>query len=359
MNSLRKTRTGYTFPSEQALEDFLYQRGLFELYGFIPVARQVALNEEFCDLVAVTTEGQPILIELKNKGERHVVSQLTRYYAALIERKPFRGKLNYDLPVRLMVLSPDFHRHALIDRAYNRLPIEFHRHAIVVGDTGVVFEATDIDTNVRVTVALTVDASTEVPTDEIPAKLQKWLSSCSTTLEHRIRNLRTAILAADNRYREIVVGPNLFLYGLSKLAPVAEIRYNPQRGEPVVFLWLPDAPLTQMLTNRRQKTGRMRLWFHDNDVTHLGYVPEGLGKMKLYAELEKTLKIKPNQKGEEGGAVTVRRPNGYDGYMTLSARGDRKSHLPLPIRKYFERNPIARRQTVLETLVEIAIRHSS
>jgi RecB family endonuclease NucS len=51
-----------------------------------------------------------VVLELKNGEDRYVVQQLTRYYDALLEHKPFADRVDYDRPVRLIAITPKFHR---------------------------------------------------------------------------------------------------------------------------------------------------------------------------------------------------------------------------------------------------------
>ncbi|NEQ47591.1 MAG: DUF91 domain-containing protein [Leptolyngbya sp. SIOISBB] len=59
------------------------------LLGLKVIAQQRPINGQICDLVAVSETGQFIILELKNQEDRYIVQQLTRYFDAFIEERPF------------------------------------------------------------------------------------------------------------------------------------------------------------------------------------------------------------------------------------------------------------------------------
>lgn len=360
MEHLRKIRGGFAFPSEKALENYLCSGALETLLALRIVERQFRVDEEqICDIVAATPEGRPVIVELKNEVEKYVVPQLTRYYASFIERKPFVGKLDYTLPVRLIAVAPGFDRYNHIDRRFNTLSIEFHRHEIVEVDGEVLFRIVEIETGVEKSLRLRIAPQSHLDSgnrEEIPGRLKRWLSGCPPAVEKAILKMRETLLATNGRIKEIAVGSNVFLYGISTGSPVAEIRYNAQRGEPVVFLRLRDSDFRSLLTNRKQKVGRMRLWFDDEDVTHIGYVPKNLGQMKTFAEWKQKLKLQFDWDPKDTRRqVDYRKPEGNTGYKELRATGGLKSHMPLAIRHYFAKSPEPRSGTVLPRLTQIAL----
>lgn len=83
------------------------------------------VNGEVCDILAIDTLGGLVIIELKNGEDRYVVQQLTRYYANLLEKKPLEAHIKYEKPVRLIAVTPSFHKHNWIDKQFNKLDIEF------------------------------------------------------------------------------------------------------------------------------------------------------------------------------------------------------------------------------------------
>jgi hypothetical protein len=128
--ALRKTATGWEFVSEEALEDFVAAH-LENLLGLTTIERQYSISEQRSELIAVDDDRSLTVLELKNSEDRYIVQQLTRYYHALLESKPFADRINYDRPVRLIAIAPNFHRDNFTDRKYSQLNLQFLECAIV------------------------------------------------------------------------------------------------------------------------------------------------------------------------------------------------------------------------------------
>lgn len=122
--ALKKTETGWEFVNEAALEDFVWDN-LKPLLNLTPLKRQYFVRGEACDILAVDDNRQLVVLELKNTEDRYIVQQLTRYYDALLEVKPFQAEVDYGKPVRLVAVAPNFHRHNEIDRKYHKLIFVF------------------------------------------------------------------------------------------------------------------------------------------------------------------------------------------------------------------------------------------
>lgn len=91
--ALKKTGTGWEFVNEAALEDFVWDN-LKPLLNLTPLKRQYFVKGEICDILAVDDNRQLVVLELKNTEDRYIVQQLTRYYDALLEVKPFDTKVD-------------------------------------------------------------------------------------------------------------------------------------------------------------------------------------------------------------------------------------------------------------------------
>lgn len=122
--ALKKTGTGWEFTNEAALEDFVWDN-LKSLLNLTPLKRQYFVRSEVCDILAVDDNRQLVVLELKNTEDRYIVQQLTRYYDALLEVKPFDAEIDYSKPIRLVAVAPIFHRHNEIDRKYHKLIFGF------------------------------------------------------------------------------------------------------------------------------------------------------------------------------------------------------------------------------------------
>lgn len=102
--SLRKVAQGWEFASEKSLEDFVWST-LEDLLHLRPFQRQYAVKGEVCDILALTADRRLVILELKNTEDRYVVQQLTRYYANLLEERPFSEVIDYEKLVRLIAIT--------------------------------------------------------------------------------------------------------------------------------------------------------------------------------------------------------------------------------------------------------------
>jgi RecB family endonuclease NucS len=143
--NLRKTGTGWEFESEVALEDFVWTN-LKQLLGLTPRKRQYRVNGQICDIVAVDENKRLVVLELKNVEDRGIVQQLTRYYDALLDEKPFHEEIDYEQPVSLVAITPTFHKDNLTDRKYHRISFHFLQFKIIQDEDKLYLQLKDIDT---------------------------------------------------------------------------------------------------------------------------------------------------------------------------------------------------------------------
>lgn len=283
--SLRKVSEGWEFSSELALEVFIWEH-LETLLQLQPFQRQYAVMGEVCDILALTSERQLVILELKNTEDRYIIQQLTRYYANLLEEKPFLDSIDYEKPIRLIAIAPTFHRHNYIDRQYSRLAFEFIQARVTQSDQ-FYLELHREDTATEVVKAALpfqevelAQQSTDLP--EVPEPLMRWLGACSAADQQAILKARQQILSFHPRMQEMVNKTSI-QYGTGKTKLCAEICFRRSQQQPVLFLWLP-LPNCWRSRNRPERIGRLRLWITDGIVTHVGHVPEGFGKMRLEEE---------------------------------------------------------------------------
>lgn len=154
---LQQSGDRWFFQAEQDLEEFLWLKGE-EIFGWRWLARQFAIDGQFCDLLAVDESGSLVVVELKNEEEKCIVSQLTRYFHALAEDRPFVEQVDYARPIRLVAIAPSFHRHSLTDRLYSLLHIEFFECEII-GHFETCCEFRDLDSTCRLSGKITIPHS--------------------------------------------------------------------------------------------------------------------------------------------------------------------------------------------------------
>ncbi|HSF72798.1 MAG TPA: endonuclease NucS domain-containing protein, partial [Microcoleus sp.] len=202
--ALRKTGSGWEFANEEALEDFV-EVHLQSLLGLTVIKRQFTVNEQRCDIIAVDENKRLVVLELKNGEDRYVVQQLTRYYDALLEHKPFGDRVDYAQPVRLIAITPKFHRDNFTDRKYHGLFFQFLQFAIVPDGEKLYLHFKDVDAEhiARVEITYQERESTEdIPSP--PKALLKLLSNCELSQQQEILKTRQKVLCFDKRMEEVV-----------------------------------------------------------------------------------------------------------------------------------------------------------
>lgn len=313
--SLRKKPSGWEFVSEAALEKFVWTN-LLELFGVNPLKQQYITNGEICDILAIDQEGGLVILELKNTEDRYLIQQLTRYYASLLEEKPFQENIDYTRPVQLVAIAPTYHRHNLVDRHHSTLDFKLLQFSIAEENESCYFvlRNLELETVQRHLIPYSV-AETPIIENipEPPDVMLEWLGGCSLEEQTGFLKVRNKILSHSTRMKEMV-DKRVIQYGSGKTKLCAEIRFQQKVQRPILFLWLPTPSTLWRSHIKQPMIGRLRVWTNGEAISHIGHVPEGLGKMKLESEWNQ---LPQNQ-----------RPKGLT--WSLSS----KSHMPTQIEGY-------------------------
>jgi RecB family endonuclease NucS len=280
---LRKTGVRWEFVSEAALEEFVWNN-LETFFGLTPLARQLRVNDEICDIVGVDESKSLGIVELKNVEDRYVIQQLTRYYATLRIERPYSNRIDYSRSPRLLAVAPKFHRHNLIDQEFSTLPIELFV-VRVERENGRFFLRLEKNDQPYRTVEVPYRETESVPLDEggpPPSQLLKWLGCCQPEFYDGLLRLRAKLLSHP-RLKE-TSQPGVVYYGAGKSKCAAEIRHSRTSQQPILFLWLPT-PSSLIFQKEISGVGRLRFWLEDGrSISHVGHVPNGFGRMKLESE---------------------------------------------------------------------------
>ncbi|MGF2035439.1 MAG: endonuclease NucS domain-containing protein [Nostoc sp. CmiVER01] len=265
--NLIKTGNSWKFATEADLEDFVWAN-LKELFGLIPLKRQYYIKGQICDILALNDKKQLVVLELKNGEDRYIVQQLTRYYEALLENKPFLDEVDYGQPISLIAIKPNFHRDNFTDRKYNHLSIQFLSFQILEASKNFYLELKDLDNGKLSKIEIphqerNVSEDISAPPRAIINRLAKCHNSSENERETVLR-IRKKILGFDKRIQEIVK-PNSIEYGKGKSKLCAEFYFGSTiygfKGRPNLFLRLPE-PEPYL----KQNTLRMHI-FPDKDWT--------------------------------------------------------------------------------------------
>jgi RecB family endonuclease NucS len=271
--NLRKTGIGWEFESETALEDFAWAN-LKQLLGLTPLKRQYVVKGQICDILAVDENKRLVVLELKNNEDRYVVQQLTRYYDALLEEKPFKEVVDYRQPIDLIAITPKVHRDNLIDKKYHHLSIRFLQFQLVMSGEALYLQLKDIDTDKLFQLEIRRQDRDSTESLPIPPKLlQKLLSSCSNEQVKVIMEIRNQILSFDKRMEEIsIAGSVKYGNGKSKTSKYCAEFCSDSKGNFLIFLWIP------FKAGASQKIGRARIGLNYEKGKALieGYVSKGI-----------------------------------------------------------------------------------
>jgi RecB family endonuclease NucS len=288
--ALHKTPSGWEFVSEAALEKFIWAN-LTQLFGLTPLKQQYICNGEISDILALDDDKGLVVLELKNAEDRYLIQQLTRYYANLLEEKPFSQEIDYSRLVRLIAIAPSYHRHNLIDKKYSHLSFELLEFSIINEEEDFHFLLQELGQNFNSKKHLIpyqpIETLSSEGIPEPPDLLIKWLGGCTKEEQEGFLKVRSKILACNRRMKE-TVDKRSIQYGSGKTKLCAEICFQQKPQKPVLFLWLPT-PSTYIYTWRdstKPNVGRLRVWTNGQTISHVGHIPEGFGKMKTRLEWE-------------------------------------------------------------------------
>jgi len=208
---LEKIEGKWKFESEADLENFVWTH-LESLLGLKPLKRQYSAKGEWCDILALTENRQLVILELKNTEDRYVVQQLTRYYDNLLEEKAFETEIDYRLPIRLVAITPSFHRHNFLDQKHHKLDFEFLLFEVIQERNQLYLSLKkrnqELISRLRIPYpeekiideAENIASSITIP--PTPKALQKALKNESTEKQNIILKIREKILRFDERIGE-------------------------------------------------------------------------------------------------------------------------------------------------------------
>lgn len=268
--NLRKTGQRWEFESEAALEDFVWAN-LNKLLKLTPLKRQYRVNGQICDIIAADKNKRLVVLELKNGEDRYIVQQLTRYYDALLEEKPFKEEIDYGQSVHLIAITLKFHKDNFTDRKYNHLSVQFLQFDILVNEVKFYLQLKDIDTEKLSQLKIPYlenDSSDDIPTPS-RALLNLFNKGDKNSYEVLLQ-MRGKILRFDKRMKEMSAS-GVVVYGKGKSKPCVEIRLLSYSKKPGIFLYLLNP---RVIFNKRRMC-RMGIVTDWKRVSQIYYQPKG------------------------------------------------------------------------------------
>ncbi len=237
---LKKTGNKWEFSSEQVLEDFIWSN-LGILFGLIPLMRRYTVFREIRNILAQDHNGQLVVIKIKNSQNRGIVQQLTRCYAQLIEQKPFPEHINYDQDIRILAITPGFHKDSLLDRKYHKLLFEFWQFEIIEETNNLFLQVKNLDNSQAIQCEVPQEIAEIPPVVTIypePSELQIITQQCNSQQQAEIIRIRDSILSFHVGMQE-TISPGSIKYGRGKSKLCAEIVCENVSKLPSFYLHLP------------------------------------------------------------------------------------------------------------------------
>ncbi|AFW95928.1 DUF91 domain-containing protein [Dolichospermum sp. UHCC 0352] len=271
---LRQVASGWEFESEKDLENLVWNN-LEKIFGYKPLKRQYQVSGQYCDILAFGKNKELVIIELKNSEDRYIVQQLTRYYDALLDEKPFPEYINFQVPIVLIAVTPNFHRDNYTDRKYHQLKFNFLQFKIICQEQKFSLNIINVDTTLNW--KLDFDYSRENHLKkEIPSPHKRFyqlIEKCTPQERGKLLTFRETILQFDDRMQEISQDGGIY-YGNAKTKHCAELRLDSKK-ELVLFLWLPR----NFLWEQQGNIFRFRIWTDWKNAAIVMPVSRGLGKV--------------------------------------------------------------------------------
>lgn len=195
------TPSEWRFDTELILRDFLISN-LQELLGLDFIAKEFLIDERCrCDILAVNALKQAVIIELKNAEDPTVVSQLKRYESALLQKKPFQERIDYQQAVLLVAVAPTFD----LETRRWKSACELRQFKIVSELFS--FELKNLNTGSSRSVCISPKWNIRLIPAHAPKGMNKILKSCLKAdrflIKKRIIQIRNKVLAFDHRVQEV------------------------------------------------------------------------------------------------------------------------------------------------------------
>lgn len=270
--SLIKTGSGWEFISEEILEDFIYQN-LEKLLSLNVLDRQYIVNNQRCDILAVDSHQKLVILELKNVEDRGIVQQLTRYYDALLDEQSFSDKVDYQQPVRLIAITPNFHRDNFTDRKYHTLDFQFLEFSVIKNEDKFYLCLKDVD-NGKISQAIIpyqeLENDLDLPTP--PTALLKLVNNFDSQQQEEIFMIRRKILGFNPKIQEFASAGSIKYGSGSGKSSKFCAEFCSYKDDIILFLWLPYKG------GESSRIGRARIWTDWQDKALIeGYVSSGVG----------------------------------------------------------------------------------
>ncbi len=271
------------FETERHLEWFFWYTVLPEI-GLKPLKSQYTCKEGICDILAKGHENQLVIIELKNVEDSHVIEQITAYFDALIEEKPFDEQIDYTKPIELYTVCPTYRSRTVTTLKHHKLKFSLFSYAVKSSDQGFVFILYEWLTKTeiaKIDLPIAPEIAPILNLPDPPKAFVNLLGNCSEDEKIWAIEIRDQVyqFAQSLNYRIYEKPDGKWVrFERNKQNPIAEMGWENKRESLAIYLWLPFVTIngqSNMKVRERdsyKRTAMMRIWIADGIVQYVGYI---------------------------------------------------------------------------------------
>ncbi|OLP20085.1 hypothetical protein BST81_02275 [Leptolyngbya sp. 'hensonii'] len=342
------------FETERHLEWFFWHTVLAQM-GLTPLKSQYNCREGVCDILARGANKELVIIELKNTQDSHVVEQITAYFDALIDERPFDEQIDYSQPIALYTICPSYSARTELTLKYHKLGLTLFTYSIIRWDAGFKFmlwQWPEPGEVLQVEIPAAPEVLPHLDLPDPPRSFVNLLGKCTDAEKHwAIRTRDQTYEFARNHKLKIAETPDgkWTRFERTKQYPIAELGWDNKRDELAIFLWLPFMTVNGQWnmggprSENFKKTAMMRLWIVNDQVTCLAYVENG----------RKSWLIVTKEEIETGKFSLPTKLRKWMQYTHSYWKG-----LAMPVQFYLETMELPDRADSLSSFVELALEHS-
>ena len=271
------------FETERHLEWFFWYTVLPKI-GLKPLKSQYICREGICDILAKGNENQLIIIELKNVEDSHVIEQITAYFDALMEEKPFSEQIDYTKSIELYTVCPNYRNRTVTTLKHHKLKFTLLSYAVKSSNQGFIFTLYEWLTKAeiaKIDIPIAAEIASTLNLPDPPKAFVNLLGNCSENEKICAIEIRDQIyqFAQSLNYRIYEKPDGKWIrFERNKQNPIAEMGWENKRKSLAVYLWLPFVTVNgqwNMKAKARdsyKRTTMMRIWIVDGIVQYVAYI---------------------------------------------------------------------------------------
>jgi hypothetical protein len=270
------------FETERQLENFFCDVVISKL-GLKFLANQYVCKNGICDILAKGNNNQLIIIELKNTKDSHIIEQITAYFDALENEKPFSDRVDYSQTIELITVCPAYSDRAryIMSHISNLKAIYYELKLQEESLKFTLFDWLSKSELVSIQIPAPSRLTPEINLPVAPKIFIDLLNKCSTEEKDWAMLIRNQIYQSSQEFNlrisETPMGKWL-RFEKTKQYPIAEIGWDAKRSKMAIYLWLPFLTINGRINNSResyQRTSMMRIWVVNENVQYLAYIENG------------------------------------------------------------------------------------